>query len=169
MPTIPPIPSGWPIALPGLLMAYVGPLLYVRWSEGHSSEAERVHLTELRRALDARTDGVRVGVVYEFRNTDGIPALGRSDLARLLNERKEILQKTTAAYALVTDSLLTRASLKAVFWIAPPPYPHTTVSDLDAGLRFVADHQRELDPVRARRECDALCDAYAEKLRAKPA
>ncbi len=153
-------PDGWPIVQPGLLMAYVGPICFVRIGSALTARGERVHAEELARVIDARPLTARVGVVYDVPDTQGISAIGRSDLARMLNERRERLRRTTAAYALATPSSFVRGMLKAVFWVAPPPYPHAMVSDVDAALAFVAAALPDIDVVATRAAYDALLLAH---------
>ncbi len=140
-----PAPKGWPIARPGLLMIYVGSVCFIRIGAELDEAGEAVHRTELARAIDARPNTVRVGVVYDVPLALGITALGRSDIAAMLNQRRDKLRQTTAAFALATPSAFVRGMLQAVFWIAPPPYPSTMVESVEDALHFVARHLSGID------------------------
>jgi hypothetical protein len=145
----------WPIARPGLLMAKVGVVTFIHISSALDEEGEHVHAEELARMIDTRPADVRVAVVYDVPQSMGISALGRSGIAKLLNEREEKLARTTAAYALATPSAFVRGMLQAVFWIAPPPYPHRMVASMEEALDFIALHLPQVSPARALAEYEA--------------
>ena len=151
----PPAPPAWPIARRGLLMAKVGVVSFIHISSALDEEGERVHAEELARMIDTRPVDVRVAVVYDVPESMGISALARSGIAKLLNERKEKLARTTAAYALATPSTFVRGMLQAVFWIAPPPYPHRMVASMAEALDFIALHVPHVSPAHALAEYEA--------------
>ena len=156
------VPNGWPIVARGLLMAYLGPLCFVHIREGLDSEGQEVHSRELARAIDVRSREDRVLVLYDVPDSIGIPALARSSIARLLNDRRDILRATTSAYALATPSAFVRGMLQGVFWVAPPPYPHAMFPDRRAALAFLANHLPGLD---ARASEDGIRRLLAEHAR----
>jgi hypothetical protein len=149
-------PSGWPVVEPGLFMGHIGPVLVVYCDARISDGSFDRQCVELARAIDLRQG--RVGVLYDVPSVRSMDARRRRRLAELLDARRERLALTTAAFALVTSSPVVRGMLRAVFWLAPPPYPHVVTSTPREGFDFVA----------GRLACDApsiLDQKYADLLR----
>jgi hypothetical protein len=154
-------PSGWPVIDDGLLMAVVEDVMFVRMAPRIAESVFDRQLKELARAIDERPIGVKVGVVYDALDGMDSSAGRRQRSADLLAARHAKLAATTAGFALVTDSAVMRGVLRAVFWMAPPPYPWTIAPDLRAGLAFIRANMPRLDVERALR-------AY-ERMRSGPA
>jgi hypothetical protein len=137
-------PKHWPIVERGLLMAGIGDVMFVHMGVQSEAVFER-HLVELAAAIDGRNDTTRVGVIYDIPTPLETDAKRRQRSARVLEERKEKLAKTTAGFALVTPSTIVRGTLRAVFWLAPPPYEWSVVGTVGEGLSFLAT-KLALDP-----------------------
>lgn len=131
-------------------------LCFVHIRVGLTSDGERTHEEELARSIDARGAHDRVVVLYDVPSSLGISALARSSIARLLNERREILRATTSAYALATPSAFVRGMLQAVFWVAPPPYPHAMFSERRSALAILASHLPALNADAAAEDIERL-------------
>lgn len=100
----------------------------------------------LREDLNAIAASRRRGILYEVTDRVRLSAAQRRQVAQLFRDKHEALRVGTSGYALVTPSRLVRGFLSAVFWFAPPPYPYTIESSLEAGLAFLASHQATIEP-----------------------
>jgi hypothetical protein len=147
---------GWPIVEPGLLMAGVGRVMFV-YTDNRITEAGFArHLLELARAIDQRDPDARVGVVYDTADGVEADARRRQRLGDLLRPRHEKLARTTAGFALVTHSPVLRGALRAIFWLAPPPYDWTIASNVREGLLFIQRRLPDLDVEDALRDYERL-------------
>jgi len=95
--------------------------------------------------IDARSSARKIGVFY-YSPDAAMDSSRRRRLAKILNDRKEKLARTTAAYALATDSPFVRGVLTTLFWMAPPGYPYKMVASPEQGLAFIAEHRLGVDP-----------------------
>jgi hypothetical protein len=138
-------PRGWPIVEPGLLMAGIDNVLFVCVGDAGSSASYETHLRELVRVIDSRATSLPIGVIYDQRALLAGDAKQRARVAELLRARREVLQRTTAAFALATESPIMRGVLRAVFWMEPPPYPWSIVADVPRGLDYLHQHMPGLD------------------------
>lgn len=129
-------PSGWPIVDEGLLMAGIDGMLFVHAGVHVTDAVYARYLAEMARSIDERDLGNRVGVVYDALGGVDVDARRRQQLAGILASRRAKMAATTAAFALVTDSAVMRGVLRAVFWLAPPPYPWAVASNLRSGLEY---------------------------------
>lgn len=102
-------------------------------------------LAALRSDLEHTPPTSRRGVLYEVTDRNRSTAAERKAVGELLNEKRELLARITSGYALVTPSVMVRGFLTAVFWVAPPPYPHHIGNSLTDGLRFLANKQPGID------------------------
>ncbi len=94
--------------------------------------------------IDTAPPGKRA-VFYRSVGAQGMSASRRRALGEVLDARREKLREITRAFAFVTPSTVSRGILQAIFWFAPPPYPHKVVrSSLDA-LEYLHGHDPELD------------------------
>jgi hypothetical protein len=125
-------------------MVGIDDVMFVRMSAGLDAEVHQRHLDELARAIDLRTTEQRIGVVYDAPSLD-VDARRRQQSAAVLDARREKLELTTAGFALVTPSAVTRGGLRAVFWLAPPPYPWTVTDTVEAALGWLAPRLPSLD------------------------
>ena len=162
IPAVP--PPGWPVLEPHLLMTFIGNVMVVYQGE-HLSEAtfER-HMIELARAIDERKAGARVGVLYHLPTGRRATAKQRNRSAELLEARRPILARTTAAFALVTPSPVVRGLLRAIFWMASPPYPYEIVSTLHEGFAYMAAKVEGVDPIADERTYVRLMKENAQTL-----
>ncbi len=118
------------------------------------------HLEQLGREIDERDERERVGVFYYVPDTSGMDSPRRRALAKLLDARKDKLERTTLAYGLATRSPFVRGVLSTVFWLAPPPYPYKVSATALEALEFVAEHLVYLD-------ARALHDSFMDLLEAQ--
>ncbi|NVB42530.1 hypothetical protein G6O69_32200 [Pseudenhygromyxa sp. WMMC2535] len=117
--------------------AYVGPEL--------DDEAYHAHLDQLAADIQARSTRHKIGVLYYAPETKNMDASRRRALAKVLEDHKEQLAQSTAAYALATNSTFVRGVLSTVFWLAPPPYPYKVVATPEQGIQFIGEHLMFLD------------------------
>lgn len=138
-------PLNWPIVDVGLLMVAFDEVMFV-YTDASTTEASFTrHLEELGAAIDGRNEASRIGVIYDAPNPFSIDAKRRQRSAAVLDARRAKLGRTTAAFALATPSPVVRGALRAVFWMAPPPYAWEITDDVRAGLVFVKKHLPSLD------------------------
>lgn len=142
-------------------MDHLGPVMVV-YQDGRLDDAgNQVHMAELARAIDSRRDQqVRVGVLYDVPTITALSAERRKQLVALLESRREVLARTTAAYAMVTTSMAARAGLRAIFWVSPPPYPYSIVANPSDGFRYIAGRLPGTDADALARQYAALLEAH---------
>ena len=155
LPEMPLTPSGWPVEDDGLLMAYVGPVMGVYLGALTDVSWAR-HLTELRRAIDGRRPGVKVGVLYHLPGVNTADAKRRKEAADFLESRREDLRASTAAYALATPSPIVRGVLRAIYWLSPPPYAYAIVATPREGFAYIATKLDGVPVDRSEREWDRI-------------
>ena len=103
-------------------------------------------LEELQKAIDLRGDDTLVGVVYDAPTSSlSIDAKRRKRSADVLDRRRAKLAKTTAGFALASPSAMMRGVLRAVFWLAPPPYPWAVVDTVHEALVYLKTVMPTLD------------------------
>ncbi len=152
-------PSGWPIVRPGLVMDHIGPVMVVYQDAKIDDAGNDLHMAELLRAIDGR-DQTRVGVLYDLPSIATLTPERRKQLTAALDSRREILSKTTAAYAMATTSMAARGVLRAMFWVSPPPYPYSIVSTPLEGFRYIAGKLPGVDPDALARDYAALLETH---------
>ena len=136
--------EGFPIVDDGLVMTHYPGLLVVRLEQELTASAFERYCDAWLRAVDARPSVARVAAIYEMPTWPGLTASQRQRWGSMLKSRQAVLQRTTVGMALASPSMLVRAALTGVFWLAPPPYPHTVLDGpcaaFDwAGARLGAD------------------------------
>ncbi len=148
-------PEGWPIVDEGLVMPFIDRILLVRFDAHLTPRAFDHYRAEWLRSVDARGPHTRVVAFYDIPSFAGFTARQRKEMAEMLKSREEILRETTVAMALATPSPLVRGVLRAVYWLAPPPFDYAVVGRCEEALTFLAEKMPTLDP----RRCE---NAYAE-------
>lgn len=116
-------------------------LVHSRMTEGSFEH----FLEETCRSIDECLDDEQVPILIEAIEPALMDSRWRKRLAAALQERRDKLERTRPAYAMVTPSLVVRSALKVVHWASPPPYPHTVVGSLEQGFEFLARHMPSLD------------------------
>ena len=139
-------PQDWPRQYAGLFMIYVGRVMFVRLDPRLSPEAFECYLSELGRAIDRRTEGHLVGVVYDVPEMGPMDAVRRRRVADVLSMRQRGLSRTTVAVALASPSKAVRGALEAIHWMAPPVYAHTAVDTVWEALVFLRRFLPDVDP-----------------------
>jgi len=140
-------PSHWPVYGDGFLMAAIDDVMFVYAQSDLSDAGFDHHLRELAAAIDDRAGDTRVGVIYDAGLTVSVDARRRKRSSEVLDARRDKLGRTTAAFSLVSESAVMAGILRAVFWLAPPPYPWSVARDIRGGLEFLAKHMPTLDIV----------------------
>jgi len=133
------MPTGWPVVEPELLMGYVGQVLVVRIGGGLTARSFARYLEEWARSVDARPAHASVLAMYDMPEWPGMTALQRKEWGTMLKSREETLRKTTRGVVIATPSGLTRGGVRALFWLAPPPYPHAVVDTPEAAFAHMTD------------------------------
>lgn len=133
------MPQGWPVVEPDLLMGYVGSVMVVRFGGGLSPSGFARYLAEWLRAIDARPENASVFAMYDIPDWPGMTAVQRQQWADTLRSREDVLQRTTRGMVLASPSRLTRGGTNALFWLAPPPYPHAVVDTPLAAFAHIAE------------------------------
>lgn len=144
-------------------MDYLGPVLVVYVDARCSEQSFERQLTELAGAIDER-DG-RAGVLYDVPSMRTLDARRRRAFTAMFEAHEERLAQTTAAYVLVTSSPVARGILRAMFWVAPPPYPHRVVSTTREGFAYLASEMPGLQGDLLEREYATLLRRHSVCLR----
>jgi hypothetical protein len=139
-------PLDWPCKDAGLFMIYLGRVLFVRLDPRLTPEAFERYLIELERAIDLRSAGHLVGVVYDVPEMGPMDALRRRRVADVLSLRQRMLSSTTVAMALASPSKAVRGVLEAIHWMVPPVYAHTAVDTVWEALQFLRRFLPDVDP-----------------------
>jgi len=146
------------------------PTLYRRWPNRDEllaaiAEAEAESMAARFALVPSSTEDVRRALI-EFagdltafllgaEHVRFIHALGAAERRRwgaMLKSREHVLRQTTAGMVLCApNSPLVRGALTALFWLAPPPYPHRVCRSVDEAFTFTAEHQPLLDLSGCRR------------------
>jgi hypothetical protein len=150
-------PPSWPIVEPGLLMAGIDDVMFLYSDTTLTERGFERQLVELAKAIDLRDDDSLVGVVYDAPSSSlSIDAKRRKRSAEVLDQRRRKLAKTTAGFALASPSTMMRGVLRAVFWLAPPPYPWAIVDTAREGLVYLKTKMPSLDVERTLAAYEAL-------------
>lgn len=104
------------------------------------------------------------GLLYDVPRPGIITASRRAAVAQILNEYRDRLAESTAAYALVTPSRVVRGMLAAIFSMAPPPYAHRIVRSVGPGFEFLAERHPGLDAELLTREYLAIKPRLLERM-----
>jgi hypothetical protein len=131
-------PQGWPVVEPDLVMGYVGPVMVIRLAGGLSAHGFSRYIEEWSRSVDARPTDARVFAMYDLPEWPGMTAVQRREWAAMLKSREDKLRLTTQGMVLATPSVITRGAARAIFWLAPPPYPTAVVDTPEAAFAHIA-------------------------------
>jgi hypothetical protein len=132
------MPSAWPVVEPELLMGYVGSILVVRIGVGLTASGFARYIEEWSRSVDARPAEANVFAMYDLPEWPGMTAVQRKQWSAMLESREATLRRTTRGMVLASPSVLTRGAARAIFWMAPPPYPHAVVDTPRAAFAHIA-------------------------------
>jgi hypothetical protein len=132
------VPEGWPVVEPGLLMGYVGSVLVIRIGADLGPAGFARYIREWTRSVDARPAGASVFAMYDIAEWPGMTAVQRKEWGAMLKSREDVLRKTTLGMILASPSKITRGAARAIFWLAPPPYPYAVVDTPRAALEHIA-------------------------------
>jgi hypothetical protein len=149
-------PDGWPVVADGLFMAFVDRILCVRIDARFNDESFALYRKEWLRSVDARGPHTRVVAFYDIPTFEGFTARHRKQMAEMLESRKPVLRATTVAMALATPSPIVRGVLRAVYWLAPPPFDHSVVRTTTQGFAFLKEKLPSLDAEGCRRAYEEL-------------
>ena len=149
------IGGGWLIAhYPRVQCAYFGPNV-----SDHSFDE---YLERLALDIQNRSARRKVGVLYYAEEAD-MDSPRRRRMAKVLDDHKDKLTESTAAYALATSSPFVRGVLTTLFWLAPPGYPYKIVGTPEQGLAFIAEHLRGVNSEALARSFMHLLDTQIRK------
>lgn len=105
---------------------------------GKLTQASFDHLlAAMCRSIDERGDDEQVAALYEVPEPALMESAWRKRMAEALKEREDKLARTCPGYAMTTRSVVVRAALKVMYWIAPPPYPNTIVGTVREACEFL--------------------------------
>ena len=120
-------------------MGYVDHVMVIRIGRNFGEPAFARYMREWERSIEARPDGAAVFAMYDIPEWPGLTALQRKSWAAMLSKHHRALRRTTRGMVLATPSALTRGAARAVFWLAPPPYPHDVVDSTRAAFDRIAE------------------------------
>lgn len=139
------------------MMLHIGPVMVVYQDARLDEAGNEIHLKELARAIDERRDQeAQVGVLYDVPSVRILSPERQKQLVAMLEERRDVLSKTTAAYAFATTSMAARGVLRALFWLTPPPYPYSITATPQDGFRYIAKRLPGVDADAVTREYAAF-------------
>jgi hypothetical protein len=133
------VPSGWPVAEADLLMGYVDSVLVIRIGVGLTAGNFARYIKEWSRSVDARPANASVFAMYDLPEWPGMTAVQRKEWGAMLKSREATLRQTTRGMVLASPSVLTRGAARAIFWLAPPPYPYAVVDTPGAAFAHIAN------------------------------
>ncbi len=116
--------AGWDTeySAPGLFMGRIGRIKITCMTSLVSGQDFATYLELLARDIDQRSARQQLAVLNHAPDYNLTPER-RHALGLVLKARADKLRAITAAYAMVTPSFIVRGGLKAIWWVAPPPYP----------------------------------------------
>ena len=154
----------WPVVAPGMLMAQVDSTV-MNWvgSRALTEASFSLYLREFENDLQTRGNE-RVTYLVHVEGGRGIDAKQRARVGAMLERYQAVVKRTTLGFAYVTGSAVSRGALRAIFWIAPPPYPYEVTSTLVDGLRFLADKDPRVDPQGVQQRYRSLLQRFAGEL-----
>jgi hypothetical protein len=120
-------------------MGYIGPIMVVRLGGLLAASGLARYFAEWKRGVDARPGDAAVFAMYDLPEWPGMTAVQRKEWAGMLKSREDALRKTTRGMLLASPSVLTRGAARAIFWLAPPPYPYTVVATPGAAFDSIAE------------------------------
>jgi hypothetical protein len=120
-------------------MGYVGSVMVIRIGSSLSAATFDRYLREWARSVDARPPSASVFAMYDIPEWPGMTALQRKQWGAMLKSREEVLRRTTSGMVLASPSRLTRGAARAIFWLAPPPYPYAVVDTPGAAFAYIAE------------------------------
>jgi hypothetical protein len=102
------------------------PLVVVHWPPGTATDGD----VETILARLTTYYGRRHAVLHDGMHTGGMSAHARRRAAAHSNQYEEDVRRWVVASAVVATSSITRAIIKTVQWMAPPPSPFRVFGDL---------------------------------------
>ena len=78
-------------------------------------------------------------MLFDFGKSKYIKSEYRIKVGQWMKESQQHLAEYCKGVAYVTDSTLHKFVLQAVFFIQPPAYPYTIVTDQEKGLKWLAE------------------------------
>ena len=132
------MPSGWPVVERGLMMGYVGAVLVVRIGAVLPKEGFDRYIDEWTRSVDARPRDCAVFALYDVPVWPGMTPVQRKHWSMMLKSREDVLRRTTRGMVMASTSPIARGCARALFWLAPPPYPTAVVDTPRAAFAHLA-------------------------------
>lgn len=154
----------WPVVEPGMLMTQVDSTI-LSWvgSRSLTDASFEVYLREFQLDLESRGDG-RVTYLLHVEDGPGINAKQRGQVSAILERYRAVLRRTTLGFSYVTSSAVSRGALRAIFWVAPPPYPYQVTASVADGLRFLEEKDPRVDPGSVEPRYRSQLQRFREKL-----
>ena len=118
-------------------MTYVDRVMVIRIAEDLSARGFSRYIEEWSRSVDARPNDASVYAMYDLPGWPGMTAVQRREWAAMLKSREAKLRLTTRGMVLATPSVVTRGAARAIFWLAPPPYPTAVVETPRAAFAHI--------------------------------
>ena len=115
---------------------------------------ENVEETSWQRFMDLNRQDLkamirdRSSIIYDIPRPGAINAVRRGELGDMMSRPHRRIESSTNCFALVTSSAEVKGSTRAIFWIAPPPFPHRTFSRFEDAFEFVQQSDARLDGAR---------------------
>lgn len=78
--------------------------------------------------------GRRVVTIVDLSEAERAPAIQRKMQSDWIAEHAALLARVSLGTAFVVPSALIRGALTAIFWVHPPPHPHTVLGAFDEAL-----------------------------------
>ena len=117
------------------------PLLHLRYVGAYSDDELSAFLQQLDAVL--AQPGKKAGLV-DLSEAAAASARQRRMHAEWIGDRKHLLARDFVAAALVTDNVLVRGTITAIFWIAPLPLPTHVASSVPHAQEWLAPYLARL-------------------------
>jgi hypothetical protein len=145
-----------PVVDAGWWQADLGRVQVTYIDQRMKDDAFERYLVMLARTIDESSNTERRCILNDVPDVGSTPAARRKAAAAVLDARRDKLARVTTAYALLTPSALARGALTAVFWLAPPPYPHRVCRNSDEAFAWFASCDPRIDAKAMATRYDAL-------------
>lgn len=108
---------------------------YTRVTDEQTDEELRARLDDYKtRLLESQSKHMRDITILEFTTSNEYSPQQRRIQSEWNRECETLLREVELSMIFVTSSLLMRGVITAVFWVAPPPFPHEVCDDVHEAL-----------------------------------
>jgi hypothetical protein len=133
-------PAGWPVVMPGVLLAQIGPVR-IMYVDGRISDAAGARLLdELERWIVEAPEGARCFWMTHLPVTVQVDANHGRRWRELKSKYAAKINSVVVAEVTIAATAATRGLVQALTWISPNTYAHSIVGTLEEALDYLKDH-----------------------------